>query len=220
LLGVTAVAVVWTRSSQGEVDGHHDALTGLVNRRAFELATTTVLGDDLKADTTTAFVLFDIDLFKRINDGHGHGAGDAVLAAVARVLQEHSRRGLDIVGRWGGEEFAAVLPECTLDDAVIVTERMRRAVAELTVPYLTAAGGKTKAISQITISAGIAMSPTNGCSIESLYGYADHALYQSKRRGRNRVTVAEPRNDTASVLPHQDFGGDTVGGEVTTAISA
>lgn len=219
LAGVTAVAVVWTRSSQGEADGHHDALTGLANRGAFELAANQVLRDDLKADTTTAFVLFDIDHFKRINDNHSHAAGDAVLAAVAGVLQDHSRRGRDIVGRWGGEEFAVALPGSTEEDARITADRMRRAVAELAVPYLTTTGGKPKTISQITISAGIAVSPTSGWTIDSLYGHADQALYQSKRRGRNRVTVVEPHTGVMPTHPHQ-FDGAAAGEKASTAIGA
>lgn len=218
LAGVTAVAVVWTRSSQGEADGHHDALTGLANRGAFELAANKALSDDLKADTTTAFVLFDLDHFKRINDNHSHAAGDAVLAAVAGVLQDHSRRGRDIVGRWGGEEFAVALPGSTGEDARIIAERMRRAVAELAVPYLTTLGGKPRTISQITISAGIAVSPINGWTIDSLYRHADQALYQSKKRGRNRVTVVEPHTGAMPTHPYQVGDGVVAGGKASTAI--
>jgi diguanylate cyclase (GGDEF)-like protein len=219
LAGVTAVAVVWTRSSQGEADGHHDAFTGLANRGAFALAANNALSDDLKADTTTAFVLFDVDDFKRINDTHSHAAGDGVLEAVAGVLQDHSRRGRDIVGRWGGEEFAVALPGTTAADARVIAERMRRAVAELVVPYLTTTGGKTKTISQITISAGIALSPTHGCTIDSLYGHADQALYQSKNRGRNRVTVVESHTGVMPTPPHQ-YGNGVASGESPTAIGA
>lgn len=220
LAGVTVVAIVWTRSSQGEADGHHDALTGLVNRGAFELAANKALSDDLKADTTTAFVLLDVDHFKRINDNHSHAAGDVVLQAVAEVLQDQSRRGRDIVGRWGGEEFAVVLPGATLEDAWAIAERMRCAVAALAVPYLTTGGGKTTTISPVTVSAGISLSPLNGSTIDTLSRLADQALYRSKATGRNRVTVVEPHAGLVSTHPQRFGDGGAAGEEAMTAIGA
>jgi diguanylate cyclase (GGDEF)-like protein len=220
LAGVTVVAIVWTRSSQGEADGHHDALTGLANRGAFELAANKALSDDLKADTTTAFVLLDVDHFKRVNDNHSHAAGDVVLQAVADVLQDQSRWGRDIVGRWGGEEFAVVLPGATLEDAWAIAERMRCAVAALAVPYSRVNGGKTRTISQITVSAGIALSPHHGSTIDALSRLADQALYRSKAGGRNRVTIVEPLAGAAATQPYRVRDGVAVGEDATVAIGA
>lgn len=201
LLAAVIVAAQWTRSSQGEADGSRDSTTGLSIRKPFEVAASAAVSNALRTGSPAAFVLFDVDFFKRINDEHSHAAGDAVLAAVAKTLLDHTRRGRDIVGRWGGEEFAVLLPGAAIDEACIISDRIRIAVANLTVEYLTKKGGKKLTVDGFTISGGIALSPGNGCTLEILCVHADDALYQSKRNGRNRITVAPQLADTMATLP-------------------
>ena len=125
-------------------------------------------------------MMCDLDFFKHINDHYGHAVGDRVLIAVAGVFTEQLRR-IDIIGRLGGEEFGILLPGVTLDEATVAADRLRQAVAGLSIP----GGGKTVSC---TISIGLAeWSPAE--SLDSLLGRADKALYEAKERGRDRVVV-------------------------------
>src|SRR5690606_18267824 len=126
----------------------------------------------------------DLDHFKRINDEHGHDAGDAVLRTVAQLMKA-SVRASDVACRYGGEEFSLVLPDCTKADAVAraqsILERLR------TTPMRTAA----QTLEPVTASLGIAVFPEDASDGEQLIRAADRALYQAKRAGRNRIVVAE-----------------------------
>lgn len=154
-----------------------DGLTGLFNRRHFaDLA-----GDHLAAGTPTAAVMVDIDLFKRINDTHGHGVGDQVIRIVAQRLAA-SLRVQDVICRYGGEEFAVLLPDATEDQARAVAARLLAAVTAEPVP--TDAGPL-----DVTVSLGLAM-PSARASLGALMDCADGALYEAKRSGRNRVIAA------------------------------
>jgi diguanylate cyclase (GGDEF)-like protein len=135
LVAVVYAAVVYTHSTQGEADGRHDTLTDLLLRGAFRDAADQVLKNDERAGRPTAFVIIDVDYFKKINDTYSHAAGDAVLKAVAAVLKEHSRSGLDVLGRWGGEEFTILLPGTDAESAARIANRMRLAVKEVEVDY-------------------------------------------------------------------------------------
>jgi len=125
--------------------------------------------------------MFDIDHFKRVNDGFGHLAGDEVIRHVAKVALA-SLRESDCLGRYGGEEFVAILPEVDAAGAAIAGERMRRAVAEEPALF----DGKNIAV---TISVGVAEAGPTPRTPESLLGEADDALYLSKANGRNRVSM-------------------------------
>ena len=150
----------------------HDPLTGAFNRRAvIELTEAHLHGDAL------ALIVLDIDHFKRVNDEHGHPAGDAVIVElVARlriVAPEHAE-----IGRVGGEEFTVVLPRMELKAAVALAERMRAQVA--VTPFATPAGRT------VTASFGVSHTAAGGTFCDA-YGRADEALYEAKRRGRNAV---------------------------------
>jgi diguanylate cyclase (GGDEF)-like protein len=161
-----------------------DALTGLANRRVFferlevELCRARRLGNPL------AFLMLDIDHFKAFNDRHGHQGGDQALRAVAAALRRGTRT-YDLAGRYGGEEFAAYLPQTAAADALAIAERLRGAVEALAVEVApgVAAGA--------TVSIGIACWPDVPAEgLEHLVAAADRALYLSKEGGRNCCTLA------------------------------
>jgi diguanylate cyclase (GGDEF)-like protein len=161
---------------------HHDSLTGLLNRRAFEY----LLGRECQRlqrfGEHFSLLILDIDHFKRINDRLGHAAGDAVLTAVAQTLQNHARE-VDRVARFGGEEFCVLLPRTTDEGALQAAERFRTAINNTVVAW------SDESIS-VTISTGLATALQSGESLEELLRRADLALYQAKTEGRNRVVLA------------------------------
>lgn len=159
-----------------------DPLTGCYNRR---FGLTRLREEFVRAQRTEgpmAAVVFDIDHFKSVNDTYGHLVGDRVLSHVAQQARLRLREG-DVLMRYGGEEFVAVLPGASVSDAAAIAERMRRAVEE----SMTADGERQV---RVTISLGVAARPE--CNVESetdLLGLADSALYRAKQGGRNRVVV-------------------------------
>lgn len=160
-----------------------DPLTGLYNRRMLGEALPRELRRSARAEQPLALLLFDLDHFKQLNDDYGHDAGDAVLRHLAGLLGENFR-GEDICCRFGGEEFAVVLPGADLEDARQRAEELRRCVAEARVVH------QGEALEDFTLSLGIALSPQHGDSEERLIQAADEALYAAKAAGRNRVRVA------------------------------
>lgn len=167
-----------------ERDARVDALTQLANRRGFLEQAESAYQVALRHQRPLSAVILDIDLFKTINDRHGHATGDAVLVQVGRTLTQLTR-GSDCVARWGGEEFIMLLPETDLATASDFAERIRRALQalELTAP-------DTQRI-QITASFGVAQLQP-GQTLERLIIAADDALYSVKHTGRNRVAQAVP----------------------------
>jgi two-component system cell cycle response regulator len=158
-----------------------DALTGLYNRHYMTAHLANLLARGEAARPLTLMML-DIDFFKRVNDSHGHAAGDEVLAEFARRMVRNVR-GVDLACRYGGEEFVVVLPETDLANAVGVAERLRRSIEKA--PF--ALSGPAGEIA-VTCSIGLAASrPAD--SIDSLLKRADEALYRAKRDGRNRVVT-------------------------------
>lgn len=159
-----------------------DSLTGLFNRRHFfELAELELAKAQRYRHPITAIML-DLDKFKQINDTYGHVVGDRVLQVAGQCIQTNIRE-VDIAGRYGGEEFAVLLPHTTLADSREAVERLRAQLAAQAVP----AGDKTI---QVTASSGlVSLEDLVGISIESLLDRADQALYMAKQAGRNRGVV-------------------------------
>jgi diguanylate cyclase (GGDEF)-like protein/PAS domain S-box-containing protein len=167
---------------------NRDGLTELCSRRRFEEHMASRLAEARRYKICGALVLLDVDRFKRVNDDFGHQAGDAVLKAVADLLRRHTRTS-DLVARLGGDEFAIELPHTEAAGAV---EVMRKLVEAVRVPI----EWRGHAI-QVGMSAGIAMYPHDGTTLEQLVEAADGALYQSKRTGRNRVNTAKMNRGAA-----------------------
>lgn len=177
----------------------HDGLTGVFNRRAFDERLAEECRSADRHGQPLSLLMVDIDFFKRVNDTHGHPAGDRVLQAVAQVLGEACRPG-DVVARYGGEEFSVILPDTDADGAIEVAERLRETVAGTQVECSSGS-----AVS-ITVSIGCAYRPSGTLTPENAVKVADVALYQAKETGRNRVVlearppslqIAKRRNDAA-----------------------
>lgn len=166
-----------------ETLAHTDPVTHLLNRRGLVRRLTSELDRVRRYNAPLALLLIDLDRFKSVNDTYGHLAGDNVLTEMGNLLQR-AARSVDVVGRYGGEEFVVVLPETHADGALILAERIREKIAN---HRFTFGQGIT---SHITASIGIANFPSAGIhSPEELLHAADVALYKAKESGRNAVCV-------------------------------
>ncbi len=163
----------------------YDHLTGLPNFRAFSSRFSDEMRRAGRYRHLVSLVMLDIDFFKKFNDSFGHPAGNRALEHLAAILSSQVRD-TDVVGRYGGEEFALLLPETTKREALELAERVRRAVESSPVD-LEEAGPQ-----RLTVSLGLATFPRDARGEEALLAGADAALYQSKKEGRNRVTEFRP----------------------------
>lgn len=186
--GAAAGSPAWL---QALVDGlcrlsSRDPLTGLANRRQFEAALDREVDRVARSGEPALLLLMDIDHFKAVNDRHGHAAGDLVIQAVARALQDCVRP-MDTVARIGGEEFAAVLPNCAPAFGHRVAERVRRTIEELAIPITP------QQSLQVTISIGGAFAPAWVRSSPSMWlERSDQLLYRAKADGRNCTRLETP----------------------------
>jgi len=178
---------VWEAVSQArlfaekEQESLTDVLTDCLNRRGFDLQLECDLRLAAETEQPLSLVMVDIDHFKRVNDTYGHATGDQVLRALAAVLREEIT-GRATASRFGGEEFALILPQREIEEARAFAERIRARVAYMNVPEVDVT---------ITASFGIATFPLHGSSRASLIESADAALYQAKNTGRNRVCTPQ-----------------------------
>ncbi len=176
---------------QAVIDGlcelsSRDPLTGLANRRHFELMLAGEVDRVARGGEPALVLMIDIDLFKKVNDAHGHPAGDEVLKHVARALQECIRP-MDTVARFGGEEFAMILPNCPPSFAQAVAERIRMRIEVMAIPI---APGE---VVRVTVSLGGAFAPHWVRSSPLLWvELADQQLYRAKSEGRNRACLEQP----------------------------
>jgi diguanylate cyclase (GGDEF)-like protein len=163
-----------------------DGLTGLCNHRHFYTRLDEEVARGARYRHSVAMLMIDLDDFKKVNDACGHLAGDEVLRRVAAMLTASTRQGTDLVARYGGEEFAVVLPntlagsENNPDGALATAARMRRAVAQVTVPVPSV---------RLTASIGVAVCPDTAADVRELVHQADEALYRAKSGGKNRAVL-------------------------------
>ena len=158
-----------------------DFLTGLYNHRYFQQIFTQELGRAMRYQKLMSLVFIDIDNFKSFNDRFGHAVGDKILVAIGDIISRSLRK-VDYAFRYGGEEFVLILPEASLDHAIIIAERLRETIAAEAVLNLPEAAG-----SRITVSAGLACFPENGTNREDLFSLMDSYLYKAKSMGKNTV---------------------------------
>lgn len=162
-----------------------DGLTGLANRRLFEETLTREWKRAMRNCRPISLIILDIDHFKAYNDFYGHLAGDDCLQKVAEALLEVPKRAGDMVARWGGEEFAVIMPETALSGATILAHDLHMAVAALALPH---AASPVAAI--VTVSVGVStLLPSGEYSSKDLLQLADKNLYTAKNLGRNRVVT-------------------------------
>jgi len=166
---------------------HVDGLTEVFNHRYFQTFLEKEISRADRNERSISLIMIDVDQFKAFNDEYGHLAGDLVLRELCRLIQGHLRQ-YDLLARYGGEEFVVVLPETEQANAELVAEKLRAMVADHSF-----AG--TERDCQVTISLGVAAIQPAHDSFKrnDLIDFADKAMYESKRKGRNRVTVYEPR---------------------------
>jgi diguanylate cyclase (GGDEF)-like protein len=162
-----------------------DGLTGLHNRRYMEESLEREIHRAKRKGTSLGILMVDIDHFKYFNDKHGHEGGDTLLKALGNYLK-NSIRADDIACRYGGEEFTMILPDLTLETALMRAEAIRAGVDQLQVNY------RGLELEKITLSIGVALFPQNGTNWETTLREADKALYEAKEEGRNRVVAARP----------------------------
>lgn len=170
-----------------------DGLTGIANRRHFDEALAREWRRAMRQGNELSILMCDIDYFKQYNDAYGHLVGDEALRLISQALTAAMDRGGDLIARYGGEEFAAVLPETSSGGALFVAERMKQAIDQLKLPNTGSPFG------HITASFGIAsVVPQAETSPLTLLDAADHALYEAKHAGRNRVCRAASHEATIS----------------------
>jgi diguanylate cyclase (GGDEF)-like protein len=173
-----------------------DPLTGLANRRAFDMRLAQVLADGARMNRGAAMLMIDVDNFKLFNDAYGHLGGDECLRDLCATARDCVSRTRDMVARYGGEEIAVIMAETDLRGALIVAERIRSAIEGMGIPH-----SREAHYPAVTVSIGAtAVDDTNGLTAEDFVGRADQALYAAKERGRNR-TVSWPLDTDASAPP-------------------
>jgi diguanylate cyclase (GGDEF)-like protein len=171
-----------------------DPLTGLYNRRYMQEFLERELHSARRKRRPLAVMMLDLDHFKRYNDNFGHSAGDQALAVVGETLLRCVRAD-DVACRYGGEEFALILPECSLRQATVRAEEIRSCISEYH------ARRSDRAADTLTVSIGVAAFDETTDRVDLLLKFADEALYEAKRAGRDRVVAAHP----AAGLPESSF---------------
>ena len=178
-----------------ELIATHDSLTGLANRRLFERALDIEFGRGARESSSLSLIMLDIDYFKCYNDTYGHVVGDHCLAQVARAVKDCCHRKADLAVRYGGEEFAVLLPDTDIHGAMTIAEQIRRSVMDKNISHTGSPTG------YVTVSLGCySFVPTGRDSMEVFIQRADAALYQAKNAGRNRSAVLSMEGSVEALM--------------------
>ena len=172
-----------------------DGLTGLANRRTFDARLAEEARRAARNLHPLALLMIDIDCFKLYNDTYGHQKGDVCLRTVAHAISEALWRAGDVAARFGGEEFAVILPETQLSGAMLMAERIRKAVEDLGIEHTASV-----ALDHVTLSIGGSVSVGPSVATDQLVSFADTGLYRAKREGRNRSFVAKIESASAPLM--------------------
>ncbi len=170
------------------VRAHKDALTGLWNHGYFQRVFDEELRHAKEQLSYLSFIILDIDNFKNYNDTWGHQKGDEILSKISKILIDSSRK-IDWVCRYGGEEFAIILPKATRKDALLIAERIRAAIEQFRFTHTN-----DNPPQKITVSLGISSFPDDGGTKSELIKAADEALYEAKAQGKNRAAFFQPKS--------------------------
>lgn len=162
-----------------------DPLTRLANRRVFCEWMQRELMRSLRTSVPFSLLVIDLDHFKRVNDTLGHNAGDEIIRIAVERMQD-SVRGIDVLGRWGGEEFVALLPRATIEAAELVAERIRR---NMEMPFKLRVRGEDETL-HVTVSLGVTSYRGSDDTVNDMFERADRALYNAKTAGRNCILTA------------------------------
>lgn len=173
--------IVWQKN-QLDNQIRTDPLTGILNRRGLLERLQSELSLYYRHNSRLSALMIDADHFKKINDQYGHNVGDQVLIKLAKTIQERLRNG-DFVGRWGGEEFIAVLPMTTVEGAAVFAESLRQNIEQIVLE------NDSQIKISVTVSIGVGALKKDDVSIEKFIQRIDEALYEAKRGGRNRIVV-------------------------------
>jgi diguanylate cyclase (GGDEF)-like protein len=180
-----------------ELMAKKDFLTGINNRRNFYSLATKMINLNQRQQEKLVIVMCDIDHFKRVNDQHGHDAGDDILREVSKIIA-NSYQDRDIIGRIGGEEFAVCLPQTSIDEAIIACERLR-----VNIEHTPIIASNSNQKIYITMSIGLTACINSDSTLGDLLSQADNALYQAKNTGRNKIVVFT-NNDILPVTANVD----------------
>ena len=178
-----------------------DTKTGLLNASTWESEATAEIARAIRTRSPLALAMIDIDHFKAVNDTYGHLAGDKALRAVTDVLRSQLRT-YDLAGRFGGEEFAILLPHTHQANALTIAERLRTRIAAMAIPVVD--DDESGPCVKVTVSIGVTVLDNPGRKLTDLLADADTALYYAKENGRNKthaVTTSRPRVHVAQILP-------------------
>ena len=162
-----------------------DGLTGLANRRQFDVALAREMSRAVRSGKSLALIMIDVDRFKLYNDLYGHLSGDECLRKVGKSILSGERRPDDLAARYGGEEFAIILPDCDAAGALAIAEQIRLAVRAQKMEHAANPDG----IVTVSLGVGCLQEVTREMSVRDLIGVADQALYRAKGEGRDRVGV-------------------------------